>query len=314
MLANRLRKNDRKLRKWARREGFEAYRVYDRDIPEVALAIDRYADHLHIAAYRRERDERPEDWLDVMVAAAGEALGVSPELVFVKERARQRGASQYDKYNAEPHRITVREGDAGLWVDLATYLDTGLFLDHRPLREQVAAESPGKRVLNLFAYTGSFTVHAAVAGARSSVSVDLSTTYLNWAAANLELNGIETRHHELVCADVNVFLEERLKAQSAGQAKPFDIAVLDPPTFSNSKKMRDVLDVQRDHARLCQATARLLVPGGTLYFSTNMRRFRLDEEDLADLQPRDISAKTIPRDFRNQRIHRTWAMTAPGSA
>jgi len=308
MLANRVRKNDRHLRKWARREGIDCYRVYDRDIPEVPIAVDRYGDHLYVAQYRsphKPHTEQPE-WLDAMVAAAAEALDVDRARTHVKVRERTR---ERDKYADTGRRLTVREGGHRFYVNLDDYLDTGLFLDHRITRARVAAEASGTRFLNLFCYTGSFTVYAAAAGARSSLSVDTSQVYLDWARDNLALNDCERTEHELLRADVLAFLDD-----PAHRTRTFDLAVLDPPTFSHGKKMHGVLDLQRDHGELVAKTLRLLRVGGVLYFSTNARKFELDERALrdADAKIEDITAQTIPPDFRDGRIHRCWRIEKHG--
>lgn len=306
MLANRLRKNARKLHKWRGRQRIDAYRLYDRDIPEIALAVDRYGAFAQVAEYRRDYVDRPSGWLDTMLDATAEALNIARENVILKQRQRQKGTAQYEKL-AQPdpsNRFTVNEGDVKLLVDLHSYLDTGLFLDHRPLRQRLAKAAVNKRVLNLFCYTGSFTVHAAAAGARGTTSVDLSHTYLAWAQENLALNGLEHPRHELVQADVLSWLRER-----AGRER-YDLAIVDPPTFSNSKRTQGTFDVQRDHAKLCLAAAALLKPGATLWFSTNLRSFKLNLKALADLLPRDITVQTIPRDFRDQKIHNAWQMNA----
>lgn len=299
MLANRLRKRARHLRRWARREGVSCYRLYDRDIPEIPLSVDWYEGRLHIAHYQRRRDHG-EAWISAMVEAAGEAMSVPRDRIHVKERRRQRGAAQYERVDRSEERFVVREGDCRFLVNLRDYLDTGLFLDHRLTRARVAGEARGARFLNLFCYTGAFTVHAAAGGARETVSVDMSRTYLDWARDNLALNGFRGAAHHLVRADVLAYLRE---------ARPgFDLAVLDPPTFSNSKKMRDVLDIQRDHAGLVNGTLALLRPGGVLYFSTGARRFQLDQARIRASAIDDITAQTIPEDFRGQRPHRCWRM------
>lgn len=300
MLCNRVRKNQRHLRKWARRERVSCYRLYDRDIPEIPLAIDWYDGRLHVAEYARRDDTDRSDWVDAMARAVAAALEVTPDAVFIKHRRRQRGADQYQPVAGTGERFVVGEGGLRFYVNLSDYVDTGLFLDHRPLRARFGAEAKAARVLNLFCYTGAFTVYAAAGGARASLSVDLSNTYLAWAADNLELNDLAGDHHELRRADVLQYLDEPLPAE------PFDLAIVDPPTFSNSKAMREVLDTQRDHARLINGTLQRLRPGGWLYFSTNNRRFRLDEAAVASDDIADISARTIPPDFRNQRIHRCW--------
>jgi 23S rRNA G2069 N7-methylase RlmK/C1962 C5-methylase RlmI len=301
MLANRLRKNERRLRDWARRSGVACYRLYDRDIPEVPLAIDWYDGHLHVSQYaaaHKEHTEAP-GWLDAMVEAAAQALGVPPERRHVKRRERQRGGAQYERFGARGERLVVPEGGHRFYVNLDDYLDTGLFLDHRPLRARVEAEAAGRRFLNLFCYTAAFTVYAAAGGAVASTSVDLSGTYLDWARDNLELNGLASPAHRFVRSDVRAFLAET--------DDRWDLVVLDPPTFSRSKRTPDDLDLQRDHAALVGAVRRVLRPGGVVYFSTNNRHFRLDPQIAAGAE--DISEQTIPPDFRDRRIHRCWRIT-----
>ncbi len=302
MLADRLKKRARHLKKWARRRGVSCYRLYDRDIPEIPLAIDWYEGRLHVAEYLRRGVERPASWAEAMAAAAAQALGVPSQAVWLKRRVRQRGRAQYDKVAALGQRFTVCEGGLRFLVNLGDYLDTGLFLDHRELRAMVAAEAHGKDVLNLFAYTGAFSVYAAAAGARSTTTVDLSNTYLGWAADNLALNGFPVGdRHRLLRADVLQWLGE-------APAGRWDHVVVDPPTFSTSKKMAGTLDVQRDHVGLLQGARRLLRPGGILWFSTNQRTFKPVPEAFAGLRPEEISARTVPEDFRNKRIHRAWRL------
>jgi len=309
--ANRLVKNDKALRKWARREGVEALRLYDRDIPEVPLALDRYGDALLMALYDRPY-EKPEEleaeWLGLMAAAAAAAMGIAPARVFTKTRKRQRGYAQYEHLARDGAESVIREGGLSFIVNLSDYLDTGLFLDHRPTRALVRSESGGKRVLNLFCYTGSFSVYAASGGARQVTSVDLSNTYLEWASRNLSQNGLSEKDHPLVRADVSAFLAG---AASAGES--WDLIVADPPTFSNSKGAED-FDINQDWPRLLKACARLLSPGGKLYFSTNSRSLAWDGEIAREASGRgeweDISRATIPPDFRNARIHRCWRLSA----
>jgi 23S rRNA G2069 N7-methylase RlmK/C1962 C5-methylase RlmI len=299
MLANRLRKRSRHLAKWAKRAGVSCYRVYDCDIPEIPLVVDWYEGRLHVSAYARAGDPvRDDTWLEAMAAAAGEALGVAREDVFAKRRAGQKGAAQYDRLGDARAIFTVKEAGLRFRVNLSDYVDTGLFLDHRETRVRVGRESAGKRVLNLFCYTGAFTVHAAAGGARSTTSVDLSKTYLDWASENLRLNDLERAEHELVRADALEYL--------ARDGEPYDLAVLDPPTFSNSKKMRAELDLQRDHVPLVNATLRRLTPGGVLWFSTNFRRFKLDEKALDASAVEDVSRATLPEDFPDPRTRYCW--------
>ncbi len=301
MLANRLRKRARHLAKWARRTGVSCYRLYDCDIPELPLVIDWYEGRLHISAYAREGDPARDDaWLDALAATAGEALGVARADVFAKRRGGQPGATQYERVDAARALFTVHEAGLAFEVNLSDYVDTGLFLDHRETRSRVRAEANGKRFLNLFCYTGAFTVYAAAGGAVASTSVDLSKTYLEWAGRNLALNGLAAPQHELVRADALEFLNRSVE--------PFDLAVLDPPTFSNSKKMKSELDLQRDHVALVNATLAKLRPGGVLWFSTNFRRFKLDAPALHVAHIEDLSRATLPEDYRDVRARYVWRM------
>ncbi len=308
LFTNRLRKRARHLRKWPGR-GVTCYRLYDRDIPEIPLAIDLYEGRLHITEYDRPHDRTPAqhvDWLEMLVAIAGEVLDVPRESIFLKRRQRQRGADQYEKVSEVRNAFTVHEGGLAFEVNLSSYLDTGLFLDHRKTREMVRAESEGKRVLNLFSYTGSFSVYAAAGGAATTTTVDLSKTYLSWARHNLAANGFEGDEHRLVHRDVMEFVHEH----AAGPH--YDLAVIDPPTFSNSKRAENVFDVQRDYVELLNAAAKLMSPGGVIYFATNFRRFKIDPDALAGLSIHEITRQTIPEDFRNKRIHRCWRMVVGG--
>jgi 23S rRNA (cytosine1962-C5)-methyltransferase len=306
---NRVRKNARHLRKWARREGVTCYRVYDRDIPEFAYALDLYDQRAHLQVYERGALEPAGERDEAVRAAAAEALELAPDDVVVKRRGRRRGIEQHEKTGVPGHEFVVREGGRRFLVNLEAYLDSGLFLDHRVTRNLVAAEAAGRRFLNLFCYTASFTVYAATAGAADSVSVDLSNTYLDWARRNFALNGLDPLRHRLVRADVLRWLPG-----ACAQGLRFDLIVLDPPSFSTSKAMTGVLDVQRDHAALLADCAGLLAPGGVLYFSTNLRTFKPDPQVLARLGAQEISARTVPEDFRNRRIHRCWRMQLTGSA
>lgn len=311
MLANRVGKNLKKLAPWARRHGVFAYRVYDCDIPELPFSLDRYeveTGEVHaVLNWFEGRFPHDDAWLEAMRLAAARALAIPHERVRLKHRARQEGTKQYERLGAADRLHRVREDGLTFLVDLDGYIDTGLFLDHRITRGLVRAECAGKDVLNLFAYTGAFTVHAAAGGARSTTTVDLSQTYCDWARDNLAANGLASPAHRIVRADVLRFLDE--------DTARYDLIVLDPPTFSNSKKMEGVLDVQRDHVRLLEGARRALRPGGAVYFSTNFRRFKPDEAAMARLYERveEVTKKTIPFDFRDDRIHRCWRLTAgPG--
>jgi 23S rRNA (guanine2445-N2)-methyltransferase / 23S rRNA (guanine2069-N7)-methyltransferase len=300
----RLAKRARHLRRWPK-QGITCYRLYEQDIPEVPLVVDRYEDCLHIAEFARPTEHTPAehaDWLDLMQRTAAEVTEVPVENVFLKRRERQRGTDQYERLDAPPRMITAHEGGLLFEVNLSSYLDTGLFLDHRITRAMVREAAGGTRFLNLFAYTGSFSVYAAAGGAAETVTVDLSNTYIDWARRNMALNGVTGPQHEFVRDDAMHFLQSR-----RGRAR-FDLAVVDAPTFSNSKALEDYWDIQRNHAALLSCLTELMTPGGTIFFSTNFRRFKLTEAELAGLSIREISRQTVPPDFRNRRIHRCWRM------
>ena len=305
MFANRLQKNLKQLGKWARREGVECYRLYDADMPEYALAVDLYRDWVHVQEYAAPRSVDPDKaqarLLDAL-AAIPQALGVAQSRVAIKRRERQTGTKQYQRQAAQGQFMEVSEGGVKLLVNLTDYLDTGLFLDHRPLRLRIQREAAGKRFLNLFCYTATATVHAAKGGARSTTSVDLSKTYLDWARRNLSLNGFSDKHR-LEQGDVMAWLGE-----DRGE---YDLIFIDPPTFSNSKRMEGVFDVQRDHVELLDLAMARLARGGVLYFSNNFRKFQLDESLVARYQVEEISAQTLDPDFaRNPKIHRAWRFSA----
>ena len=309
----RLAKRFKHLAKWARRQGIEAYRVYDRDIPEVPLVVDWYAGWLHAAEYDRphERTEiEHEVWLDRLVEAAAAELGVPPDRTFLKARRRQRGGGQYEKVSERQALVTVREAGLAFECNLSDYVDTGLFLDHRITRGLVRDEAAGKRFLNLFCYTGAFSVYAAAGGAAATTSLDLSNTYLDWTRTNLARNGFkDAGRHRTVRDEARAFLEHRARRGE----ELFDLVVCDPPTYSRSAKSTAPWDVEQDHAELLELVARNLAPGGIAYFSTNFRRFHLAEERLAAAYTiREITRRTIPEDFRNERIHRAWRLAVHG--
>ena len=303
MLTGRLVRNRRHLGRWAKREGISCWRVYDRDIPDVPVTIDDYEGRLVIADARNARadEELDRGWLDDVVAAATQVL--APVEVHVKERRRMadRRASgvQYQRLGNQGAWHEVGEGGRRFLVNLGDYLDTGLFLDHRTTRALVAAEARGRRFLNLFCYTGAFTVHAAASGAASSVSVDLSNTYLDWAADNLARNALDAGRHVLERADVLAWL-------GAYRGPRFELVVVDPPTFSNSKKMTASFDVLRDHVALLTAVARVTAPDGVIWFSTNHRGFKLDPRAAGPRALEEQTARTVPPDFGYSRPHRSW--------
>ncbi len=307
---NRLRKRSRHLRRWPGR-GITCYRLYERDIPEVPLVVDRYEDHLHVSEFVRPHSRTPAqhaDWLDLMIQTAAEALEIERSNVFVKSRDRQRGLSQYERVGAAGRIITANEGGLKFRVNLSDYIDTGLFLDHRLTRQMVRERATGKRVVNLFGYSGSFTIYAADGGATTTTTVDSSQTYLSWARDNLELNGFDAPSHRLVRADAMDYLKD------LSRGTRFDLAVVDPPTFSNSKDHAQDWDIQRDHVQLLRRLANHMEPKGLIFFSTNFRRFKLAAEELPHLKFHEISKQTVPPDFRNRRIHRCWRIECGVSA
>lgn len=302
MIANRLRKNLRKLSTWIKQNQTTAYRVYDADMPEYSAAVDYYDGKIHLQEYAAPKDI-PEATttkrLRELMHAVANVFEVKITDIALKTRKRNRGKSQYEKLEARSDFHNVVEGNALFRVNLWDYLDTGVFLDHRLLRLRLANESRGKRFLNLFSYTGTATVQAALGGALSSVSVDMSNTYLDWAEHNFQINKINASKHELVNSDCMTWL--------ASCRQGFDLILLDPPTFSNSKKMDGVLDIQRDHVSLIRRCVELLTLGGKLYFSNNLRGFKLDESLSEDFKIEDISDATIDVDFmRNRKIHHCY--------
>lgn len=312
MVANRLRKNLRNLKAWRAREGVDCFRLYDADLPEYAAAIDVYTEStaerrvsLHIQEYQAPEEIPAEDTrrrLGELVRAAADALALPRERIALKTRVRGKGGSKYGVLDRRGENLTVQEGGLLFEVNLFDYLDTGLFLDHRPSRTRLRELSAARDVLNLFCYTGAASVYAAAGGARSTTSVDLSATYLQWAGRNLAANGYSGIEHRLVQADVIAWL----KAERAR----FDVIFCDPPTFSNSARAED-FDIQRDHIDLLQACMARLRAGGTLMFSTNSRKFRLDEESLAGVDWEETSSRRLPPDFvRNPKIHRCWELRA----
>ena len=306
MFANRLRKNMKQLAKWVKRENIDCYRAYDADIPEYQVAVDIYKDQVHLQEYappKKVDKVKAFSRLNEVVAALPVVLDKPAEKIVLKQRKRQQGTDQYEKQSQTRHFFEVNEHGCRLLVNLKDYLDTGLFLDHRPVRHRIQKEAQGKDVLNLFCYTGTASVHAAVGGARSTTSVDMSSTYLGWAERNLALNGFQGNAHRLIRSDCFKWLHSQFKPE-------YDLIFMDPPTFSNSKKMSNVLDVQRDHVELVEAAMSLLRPGGKLIFSNNYRRFKLDYDALSEFDVKDITAQTLDPDFkRNSRIHCCFEIT-----
>jgi 23S rRNA G2069 N7-methylase RlmK/C1962 C5-methylase RlmI len=312
MLVNRLKKRSKHLRKWARRVHTDAWRLYDKDIPEIPLLIDIYGDAVSGALYQRPYEKDPleeEKWLSVMTNAISEALGIPMERIFIKFREHQKGQDQYEKIENRNFTRNVSEGGLTFKVNLSDYLDTGLFLDHRKTRDFVRAQVKDNRVLNLFCYTGTFSVYAASGGAGEVDSVDMSNTYLDWAAENFALNGFKASYEtktpfRLIRADVLRFLDDAKK-----QRQKWDYIILDPPTFSNSKKMSGTLDINRDYQELITSCVTLLSPGGTLLFSSNARGLKLDASLFPGVSVKDIQAQTIDEDFIGKRNRSCYTMS-----
>lgn len=309
MFANRLTKNLRLRGRWARRAGVDCFRLYDADMPEYALAIDLYrAEALwaHVQEYAAPASidaDKARARLDEALAQLPALLDVPPERIVFKRRERQRGSAQYERVATSANFIEVREDGLRFRVNLRDYLDTGLFLDHRITRALLRQRAAGRDMLNLFAYTATASVHAAAGGAPRTTSVDMSATYCEWARLNLALNGYGLPAHEVLQADCLGWL-------ARDPHRHYGLIFLDPPTFSNSKRMTDTLDIQRDHVTLIRQALRWLTPDGLLMFSTNHRRFQLDRDALADLNLRDLSRETLPEDFqRNARIHQCFELT-----
>jgi len=295
MFKNRLTKVFRHLGKQAKRQGIACFRVYDHDLPEFPFCIEFYGENLYVAEYKRQHgmeEEAHDEWMEQSLSVISEVLAVEKENIFLKLRQRKPGRlGQYQKYDEVQHEFEVEENGLKFIVNLSDYLDTGLFLDHRITRQWVREQSTGKKVLNLFAYTGSFSVYAAAGGAAEVVTVDLSKTYLSWAEKNMQLNGFkDDKAYSFIHADVKSYLKKL-------PPDYFDIIVMDPPTFSNSKRMDDILDIQRDHAELINDCLKALKPGGVLYFSTNSRKFILDNTSIHSGEIKDVTKATTPFDF-----------------
>jgi 23S rRNA (guanine2445-N2)-methyltransferase / 23S rRNA (guanine2069-N7)-methyltransferase len=305
MFANRLRKNLKKLKKWAVKEKINCYRLYDADLPEYAVAVDIYADEVHLQEYRAPKqidEHKAAERLRDIQDAVPLVLDMSPDKIHLKVRQQQKGKKQYEKQSRRGILKEVQEGNCRFLVNLTDYLDTGLFLDHRSTRQLIQKLADGTRFLNLFAYTGAATVHALMGGAVATTTVDMSRTYLEWAEKNIALNNFDPAEEELIQADCLNWLET-----ATGE---YDLIFLDPPTFSNSRGMDGTFDIQRDHVDLLKKTTRLLAAGGILIFSNNLRKFQMDHGALSELQIEDISKKTLPLDFeRNPRIHHCWRIT-----
>ncbi len=321
MFANRLRKNLKKLASWIKKNHIHCYRLYDADLPEYAVAIDVYHGEKTWVNVQEYEPPKSIDSIKATHRLAGvlseisKVLEIPSQQIYLKIRRKQKNTEQYEKINDSRHFHIVEENGCKFWVNFEDYLDTGLFLDHRPMRLLIQQQAKDKRFLNLFAYTGTASVHAVMGGAHSTVTIDMSNTYLDWAKRNFTLNNITTGNHQFIRADCLEWLYDQAHAQQKPQ---FDLIFLDPPTFSNSKKMEELFDIQRDHVQLIRNAVALLSIDqdgikekmGILYFSTNSRRFKMDNEALSDLSIEHISATTIPEDFkRDAKIHACWKIT-----
>lgn len=302
-LKNRIRKNYRHLRKWATRTKTNSFRIYDRDIKEYPLAIDFYDGRfcVHYFTSTRDTEEPREDLYEEAMDAIDSLFHPPPEWIHWRTRIKREKREQYEKTGGTKEFFSVLEYGLQFRVNLTDYLDTGLFLDHRETRRLVASMAAGKRLLNLFAYTCSFSVHAAAAGALSTKSVDLSNTYTEWGRENFLLNALPLTNNLIIREDCLQFLQD--------ERGVYDLIVIDPPTISRSKKMDQMFDIQKDYPFLISKALALLSPGGTLFFSTNSRGFDFDESLFQGSTIIDISKKTIPIDFHNQKIHRCWKIS-----
>lgn len=317
MFANRLRKNLKSTLDWAARERIDCFRIYDADMPEYAFAVDQYGDGADnrwvvVQEYAPPKTVEPQaarQRRTEALAVIPHVLEIPSDRMYVRERRQQKGGAQYEKVGAERACEVVRELPYEFEVNFTDYLDTGLFLDHRLTRRYIGELAPGRRFLNLFAYTGTATVHAAGGGAIASTTVDMSRTYLDWAKRNLALNDLAGPQHGFVQEDVLAWLQEQ-----RDQARRWDLMFIDPPTHSRSKRMSEDFDVQRDHVKLLTWAGELLAPGGIIVFSNNYTRFRLDEAALSAFEVEDITRRTLPRDFeRNPRIHRCYVLRPASS-
>ncbi len=301
-IQNRLEKNYKHRAKWAKREGFEAFRLYNKDIPEFPFIVDVYKDNAIIYEKRDEEiDAEKFDHFNFIISAVKYVLNIPEEKVVIKSRKRQVGDTQYTKLEERNELIVVKEYKSEFLVNLHDYLDTGLFLDHRPLRQIVSKSAEGKKVLNLFSYTGSISVAAAVGGASKVTSVDMSSTYQNWAKKNFEQNNIPLANHNFIVDSALEYLEKA--------SQRFDIIVLDPPTFSNSKGMEEDFEVEKDQLFLVKHCLRLLDPNGVLYFSNNKRKFKISPEVLELANVQDITPRTIPEDYKDTKVHMCFKIT-----
>ena len=307
MFKNRLIKNLKRLKKWARRNEISCYRLYDADIPQYSMAIDLYNDFVHVQEYEPPRTVdavRASHRLNDAIAHISEILSISSDNIVVKTRKIQSGSNQYDRHGDRKQSIIIMENGLKFVVNLYDYLDTGIFLDHRNVRRLVAKYAKDRNFLNLFSYTGTATVYAASAGASSTTSIDMSNTYLDWAKENLRSNAIDNSRHKFIRADCMQWLRDE-----KNQAGTYQLILLDPPTFSNSKKMDGTLDIQRDHVEIIDSAMRLLDDTGIMIFSCNARRFVLDEQRLSAYSIQDVTGQTTPEDFKYRPLHKCWCFS-----
>ncbi|MDR3623642.1 MAG: class I SAM-dependent methyltransferase [Chlamydiales bacterium] len=304
-LKNRIRNNYRHLKKWARRECTNCFRIYDREIPYYPLAIDFYAGRFCVHYFSKIKGiiEPPESLVAEVHEALYSLFAVPLEHIYWRTRIRRKKIEQYEKVGESSEFFTILEYGVKFRVNLQDYLDTGLFLDHRETRKLVASASEGKRLLNLFAYTCSFSVHAAIKGALFTKSVDMSNTYTEWGKENFLLNGLSLKNNQVVRSDCLKFVDEEAHLQAK-----YDVIIIDPPTLSRSKKMEEMFDLQVDYVPLLLKALKLLANGGVLFFSTNSRRFNFEESHFPGYTIKDISYKTLPKDFQDPKIHRCWTL------
>jgi len=300
---NRIRKNYKHIRKWAKRSETNCFRIYDRDIKEYPVSIDFYGGQFCIHYYFSHYQELgpPPELENKVIDTLTSLFSTSPDCLFWKNRIKRKKIEQYEKIDASDAYFIVYEYGLKFWVNLSDYLDTGLFLDHRETRQLIAKASQGKDLLNLFAYTSTFSVHATAAGATSTTNVDLSNTYIHWSQENFKLNNINLSNHSYVRADCLKFLEE--------ESLTYDLIIIDPPTISRSKKMEYFFDIQVEYFKLITKAQRLLRPNGLIFFSTNSRHFFFDQTLFPTGSVRDITKQTLPLDFHNQKIHKSWIIS-----
>lgn len=303
IIYNRLLKNKKKLKSFLKKENISCYRLYEKDIPEYPYLIDIYENRAIVfeKGKKLNDDEQSikERHLEEVVQALSDIFNFKRDEIILKTREKKAGSTQYNKLSEKSEKEIINESGLKFYTNFYDYLDTGIFLDHRPLRKLIKKEARGKKVLNLFSYTGSISVYAASGGGQVT-TVDLSNTYISWAKENFLLNSISTKDHDFIVSDVFKFLKEYKSV--------FDIIVIDPPSFSNSKKTDSIFDVQRDHKGLIELAARLLNPDGTIYFSNNFRKFHLDEDLKEKFEVKDISFNSIPQDFKDKKIHKCYKL------